>query len=289
VAIPAGAGHAAVGSPVASGIGNGDLANSVAVGALTAVGPGMWVGLQGTFNAALWASINTSLATTNGSLSSTLGSGSGLAAGAGVNSVNVPPGTTIGHLSGTTATLALPTVQEAARLGPGATLVGVADTTWLLGATVTGPVAAGIPAGTTVTAILQPAIPSSPQSGIVQLSAAPTGPANFLYTFNFALSDQAIVTGTDTAALFTGAGVEYSGTVQLERSFDGGATAVVCNAGGGGQLAQYAAGTPVSFVVSEPEAGVCYRFNCIAYTSGTINYRLSQTSSAALAWGVPPS
>jgi hypothetical protein len=289
VAVPPNAGTAAVGSPSAAGLGAGELANSVVVGTFAAVGPGPWLGLQGSFNAAIWGSAATSLATTNGSLAATLGSGAGLAAGAAVASVNVPPGTTLATLAGTAATLALPTVQETAQLGPGDTLTGLASTQYLLGATVTGPVAAGLAANTTVATIVQAAAPGVP--GIVQLSAAAApaaAPPNQAYTIDFALGADAITTGTDTAASFTGAAILFAGTVQLERSFDGGKTAIVCNLGGGGQLAQYNAGTPVQFVAGEPEAGVVYRWNCTAYSSGPISYRLSQTSMAPSAWGVPP-
>ena len=47
-----------------------------------------------------------------------------------------------------------------------------------------------------------------------------------------------------------------------------------------GALAQFTAGTPVSVTFGEPEKNVLYRLNCIAYTSGTINYRFSQTAGA---------
>ena len=38
---------------------------------------------------------------------------------------------------------------------------------------------------------------------------------------------------------------------------------------------------------AEPERGVLYRFNCTAYTSGTINYRMSQNAgiAASIAFG----
>lgn len=82
----------------------------------------------------------------------------------------------------------------------------------------------------------------------------------------------------------------WNGTVRLERSFDGGTTWIVCGVGGNGAQASYTTttGADVSIVVSEPEEGVCYRLNCTAYTSGTINYRFSTSGLAAMAWGVPP-
>lgn len=66
----------------------------------------------------------------------------------------------------------------------------------------------------------------------------------------------------------------FSATVAVERSFDAGAnwlpvtyadsppTALSCTA-------------PTSFVWVEPEEGVQYRLNC-TWTSGTVNYRISQ-------------
>lgn len=77
----------------------------------------------------------------------------------------------------------------------------------------------------------------------------------------------------------------WNATVRIERSFDGGTTWIVAGVGGGGQQASY--NTPnqdVSVVYTEPERGVLYRLNCTSYTSGTINYRMSTTGSAALTW-----
>ncbi len=90
-----------------------------------------------------------------------------------------------------------------------------------------------------------------------------------------------VVTGVDASASFTGAAILWVGTIQVERSFDGGYTWIPANIGGAGQVAQYAAGTPVSLTFGEPEKFVLYRLNCIAYTSGTINYRISQNAGAA--------
>ena len=55
-----------------------------------------------------------------------------------------------------------------------------------------------------------------------------------------------------------------SASVELERSFDDGATWVTAKT----FVADYEG---VGF---EPEAGVQYRYHCTAYTSGTIAYRL---------------
>lgn len=71
----------------------------------------------------------------------------------------------------------------------------------------------------------------------------------------------------------------WNATVRLERSFDGGTTWIIAGVGGAGQQAIYS--TPnqdVSVVFADPEAGMLYRLNCTAYTSGTILYRISTTA-----------
>jgi hypothetical protein len=65
----------------------------------------------------------------------------------------------------------------------------------------------------------------------------------------------------------------FVATITHERSFDAGATWI---------QSSFSDGTPVQFTApmsttwSEPEAGVIYRLRCIAYTSGTVVWRLSQ-------------
>lgn len=261
----------------------GDRANAVVTGVFSGVGPGKPFCFQGPFNLAIYASVNTALTTTNGSNAFTVASGTGLAAGDAISSVNVPPGTTMATLVAAAGTLAFPTISQNANISPStANITGVLQTAGLVGSAVAGP---GIAAGTTVIAIVQPAaignsaVPTIP--GILQLSAAPTLLQNGA-PLTFALTNNSVTTGTDAAAIITGAAVDYVSSVQLERSFDGGNTWIVCGIGGQGALAQWAAGTPVSCVVGEAEAGVAYRLNCTAYTSGVINYRLSTTGAAAL-------
>ena len=65
----------------------------------------------------------------------------------------------------------------------------------------------------------------------------------------------------------------FSGTVQIERSFDG-TNWFVASRDSAGTAATYTA--PMSVVVEENEAGVIYRLNCTARASGTITYRISQ-------------
>ncbi len=63
----------------------------------------------------------------------------------------------------------------------------------------------------------------------------------------------------------------FVGTVALKRSFDGGTTWLTK-----WPVEIYQATTPRTFSDDEPEAGVIYRLECTAFTSGTINYRMSQ-------------
>lgn len=65
-------------------------------------------------------------------------------------------------------------------------------------------------------------------------------------------------------------------SVQLERSFDEGVTWCALYAGGVQLYVWSFSSTNLSEIAEEPERGVLYRLNCTAYTSGTLNYRLSQ-------------
>lgn len=67
----------------------------------------------------------------------------------------------------------------------------------------------------------------------------------------------------------------FVGTVQLERRFteQGGSTWHPLTALG---TQIYVWSIPCSETAEEPQAGVEYRLNCTAYTSGTINYRMGR-------------
>lgn len=285
--IPAPVGIAASGLPPA-----GDQANAVLSGTLVAVGPTQPFAFRGPMNLFIWGSVATALTVTASSLSATVASATGLAAGYAVKSTLVPPGTTLGALTGTNATLALPPITL-----PGTTsttqaaISNLPATAGLVGATVTGP---GIPSGTTVLSVTVAAVPGNDNYpgalGTVRISAMPTTasvltPPQF-FTFT-GVSAGILTAGTDSAATYTGAGANFVGTVQVERSFDGGYTWIACNIGAG-TIASFNAGTPVSITFGEPERNVLYRLNCLAYTSGTINYRISQTGGAAESLAIGP-
>lgn len=287
----------------ASGLPNsGDQANAVVSGQITAIGPQPPFAFRGPMNLEIYASINTTLTTTTGSLSSTVASATGLAVGTAINSTNVPPGTTIGVLSGTTVTLAPSSLTFSGTIDSSGKITGQFPSDRILGATVTIPANSeyvSLPVGTTVRGIVQSYIAATANSpgrpSIIQLSNAPSTlpPENNQVPFLFAPTGNCVtVSGADTAAIFTGATVTFSGTVQLERSFDGGNTFVLCNIGVG-TLAQFNAGTPINITFGEPEKNVLYRLNCIAFTSGEgasnpINYRISQTGGAAESLAIGP-
>lgn len=292
--IPAPFGVAASGLPPA-----GDQANAVLRGVLTGVGPTQPFAFRGPMNLAIWASITTTLNTTAGSLAATVGSATGLAAGAAIKSKNVPAGATTGVLSGTNVTLALPPMTlEGYTNTVAPEITGLVQTAGLVGSTVAGP---GIPTGTTVIAVTTPAVaatndpgggagsPGSP--GTIQISNIPTVALNTVtpqfFTFTGVGAD-IVTTGADAAASFTGAGIVLAATVQIERSFDGGYTWLVCNLGGSGTPAQWVNTGPISITFGEPEKSVLYRLNCIAFTSGNVNYRISQTGGAAESLAIGP-
>lgn len=268
-----------------------DQANGVVQGVLGAVGPGKPFAFWGAMNLWLWAQYNTTLTTTAGSLTVSLGAAGSVVAGAAVKSTLVPPGT----IMASTTAIVLPILTYRGKTHAGiAKITDLNETRWLLGATVTG---LGFAAGVTVTAIDVAAVPGGPR-GTVSVSAAPTiEPQNDSPTpFEFAPVAGVIGAGADTAAIFTGAGTIFTGTVQLERSFDGGSLWLPCNLGGDGTLAQWigssgTTGTPVSVAFSEPERQILYRLNVLALTPITntaLNYRISASGQAALSLNVQP-
>lgn len=267
-----------------------DLANGVVQGVLGAVGPGKPFSFYGSMNMWLWAQYTTSLTLSAGSLTVALGATGSIVAGASVKSSLVPPGTIISAAN----TIALPILTYRGKTHSGiAKITDLNETRWLLGATVAG---LGFGTGVTVTAIDVAATPGGPR-GTVSVSAAPTTePQNDSPTpFEFTPVAGIIVAGVDATAVFTGAGTIFTGTVQLERSFDGGNLWLPCNLGGDGTLAHWigssgTTGTPVSVSFTEPERGILYRLNQLAntpITGTTVNYRISATGQAATSLNVP--
>jgi hypothetical protein len=105
-------------------------------------------------------------------------------------------------------------------------------------------------------------------------------------TFDFAPGYSAanVLGGTDNGAAY--GTVAVSGTVQLEKSYDGGYTWVAAGVGGAGQQAIYVNVAGFSTAWTEVEKGVLYRLNATAWVSGTLNYRFSTNGLAAMTQGV---
>lgn len=289
-----------MGLPARAGVGGtdrlaADFANGVISGTLTAVGPGKAFAISGPMNVSFWGERTATLTTTIGSLAATLGSATGLAAGDAINSVNVPPGTTIGALSGTDVTLALPP-----QFWPGKFKTGIAQITDMVpGDQVPGTVPSSLatlvgstildslyfPAGTTIISV-------GLDGKSLVTSAAPVGvpPEPFSRGIWFKPTGNAIVTtGADAAALFTGAAIDLQTLVNIERSLDGGLTWVPCNVGASGAIAQYGVAAsatlnPIMIAFGDPEASALYRLNVLAYTAVTnvaFRYRFSTTGQAS--------
>ncbi len=282
--------HSAWGTPPP-----GDLAQAVIQGTITGLGAGPRFSFFGPFNVTLWANVNTSLTVVAGSLAAVVGSGVGLAAGDAVNSVLVPPGTTIATIAGTAVTLAISPYHLTADIndndalarnidvtgGPGS---GTPPLSSLLGATVSD-LRGWIVPGTTVTAIdivaIVPGLPNynNPgKVGVITLSAQPIPPYPLNDQLNFSRTGNAIpVSGVDALATFTGSTILPSGTINLEKSFDGGSTWIVQAVLGAATVTEY---------LNEPERGVLYRLNCTVY-SAPVQFRLSQTGAAAMSVSQP--
>jgi hypothetical protein len=105
------------------------------------------------------------------------------------------------------------------------------------------------------------------------LFAASPAAAVTLTSGTFTGTGQSAAVGVQPGAFNVSQWGTFAATVQLERSFDNGVTWLPITANGT-QLELFTA--PVSEIWVEPEAGVLYRLNDTAYTSGTVNYRISQ-------------
>ena len=297
--IPAPMGVGAAGLPNA-----GDQANAVLSGVISAVGPTAPFAIRGPMNLVIWAATKSALTITSGSLTASVASATGINPGAAINSTKVPNGTTVGAIYSTTVTLAPPQqtfyAYDLSTSNVNVTLPAGSNVAGLVGATVTVPSNAEgitIPGSTTVASVVQADVAPSGNSpgvpGIIALSAAPTAvPAvKGRQPLQFAVGAAAITaaSGADANATFVDAATKYDATVQLERSFDGGKTWLVCNIGAAGALAQFIDLSVYQVTFGEPEKNVLYRLNCIEITGSdtiSINYRLSTTGEAATSLSV---
>ena len=64
----------------------------------------------------------------------------------------------------------------------------------------------------------------------------------------------------------------FSGTVQLQRSLDGGATFVVCSLDSTGTAAEWS--SPISVDIEVRATSMPFRLTTTAWTSGTVTYQL---------------
>lgn len=271
-----------------------DQANGVIQGTLT-VGPSKPFAFLGPMNLFLWSEFVTSAAVTIGDATVSVGAAGLIAAGAGINSTNLPKGTTVGTFGGTDAEVVLPTYTYTGKvLKDLFTITELQSTQYLLGAAVAGP---GIAASTTVAEIVRAAVAPTTDlpdgiKGIVRLNNAVTlqPPNSNKQPFEFTLAVAGLVTANDAAAIFTGWAIGLTGTVQLERSFDGGGTWIPCNIGSSGAQAIWSTANPVSVSFGEPERMILYRLNCVTLTGVTnysLHYRISETGQAATTLAVP--
>lgn len=137
-------------------------------------------------------------------------------------------------------------------------------------------------------AIAAPAFAGIP--GVVSQTPPAHDQANTVVSGTFTAtghSAPAMIWGLFNTVIYGASGPNgsWNASVQIERSFDGGTTWVVAGVGGTGTQAVYSTNNQdVSVELYEPERGVLYRLDCTAYTSGTINYRISTTGGAATTW-----
>jgi len=261
-----------------------DRANAVVTGTFGDEGPGKAFGIFGKGNVTIWASYASPFATTAASGDGTITSAGAVAKGNTINSpANVPKGTTIIGVSGTTLTMGLPTYTLWGSIASGtAKVYNLPQTDFLTGATVTG---TGIPGSTTVVSVETAAVNGA--GGVVVISNAATASTagnNGRQAIEFGLVAAGILTNAGTAASFTGKAIVATGnTFLVEKSFDGGATWLNVNTTAG-TIAEFVAPNTACVLIDEPELGVLYRVNCSVYSSvsgTTFNYRISTTGPAA--------
>lgn len=281
----------------------GDQATGVISGQFTAVGLSSSFAFYGCANFSLVCSTTDVLTTTRGSFSATIsGPTSGiLAPGTSIQYGSFfPNGAVLSTYAAGTGTIAFPPYFITAKLIAGFDYIegnfptdGYVIGTNIIGSTIVG---TGIASSTTVTGIIQDSNQlfghngnfPPPNKAIISLSNPVIGSSIKPYLTNLTLFPSANLIPTSSSnAFFTGSTIAYTGSVQLEKSFDGGATWLIANIGppGSGALAIFQNASSVSFSLFEPEKGVLYRWNCTSFTPGGggaqyfINYRISETGT----------
>jgi hypothetical protein len=294
MAIPAPLGLTGFGTPV-----KGDQATAVASGSFTAVGASIPFAFYGLANFSLYCEVVDLLTTTQGTFTATVtGATSGLiAAGTAIRTSLFQNGTIFSAFSGGSGTLLFQPICFYANVTALSNIVtgnfvtdGFFPGVDLTGAAISG---LGIQPGTTITKIVNhsnqlfenPALTPNIASIMLSLPATITSDPRLAPGTALTITPTANMVPTSSAnSFFTGSTIAYTGSVQLEKSFDGGASWIVANIGpaGSGAMAIYQNAASVSFSLYEPERQVLYRWNCTSITlTGTesIQYRISQTGS----------
>jgi hypothetical protein len=244
-------------------------------------------------NLAVWGELLDQMTTTAGSANVTAASGTSVANGDTILSANLPIGSTVKSGGGGTAlVVALPPVFFVALangIQSGSPLIRMGslpvNLATLVGATILNSdfFAAGTtilsadPTARTLTASANATASMPPGASLSLVEFAPTG--NYI-----------TATGADAAAVTMGPATPINLTLQLERSFDGGRRWIACNLGGQAALAQWVLTAPLSLSFGDPEAGMLYRLNALAYTgvtNTTVRYRLSTTGQGSTSLSVP--
>lgn len=276
---------------------DGDKATSVVSGSFVARGVSAPFSFYGDANFTLYCEIVDTLTTTHGSFTATVAGATAalITDGTAIRTSLFQNGTVFSVFSAGSGTLSFQPIYIYGNVTPLSDVVignfptdGFFSNTDLTGAAISG---YGIQAGTTIAEILVHSnqlfgIPAqNPNVASIRLSLPATAaydppkqtPLTIIPTSN-------MVPSSAVSSFFTGSSIAYVGSVQLEKSFDGGATWIVANIGppGSGAMAIYQNASCVSFSLFEPERQVQYRWNCTALTlTGTesIQYRISETGA----------
>jgi hypothetical protein len=279
-------------------VGSPDRANALIVGTFAGVGPSAAFTAWGPMNVVVWGELSDTLTTTKGSTSITAASGTSVSNGDTLVGANIPPGATVFSGGGTASLVAAFMPQFwAGNITNGSATISIpppitggptqpADLTTLIGATILN--SPYFPSGTTILAASNTTFTLTASAAA---TSAPPPAAGGPVLIEFAPTGNAIgVSGADSTGVIMGPATPINLTLQLERSFDGGKHWIACGLGGDGTEAQWALTKPLSLSFGDPEAGMLYRLNCLAYTgvaNTTVRYRMSTTGQASVSLQTP--
>lgn len=297
--IPASLGINGFGTPV-----KGDQATAVVSGSFIARGVSVPFSFFGMANFTLYCEAVNLLTTTAGSFTATVSGPTAalITDGTAIRSSLFENGTVFSAFTAGSGDLYLQPISVYGKVTALSNVItgnfitdGLLPGTDLTGAAISG---VGIPPGTTITQILvhsnqmfgtPAARPVQAQIEISQAATITSDPNNQggIGTALTIIPTANMIGSSSANSFFTGSTIAYTGSVQLEKSFDGGASWIVVNIGppGSGAMAIYQNAACVSFTLFEPEKQVLYRWNCTAITltgAESIQYRISETGSLNL-------